>query len=117
MTSSPICNKRGTCAIVAFSTQAQRTAEDGIGRNSPYTAAFLKHIEEPGEIGLIFRRISTDVYETTGHKQLPELSLSMIGEYYLRQPTSEPSIPAIVSPSSQVAVAVPPEPIPPASGV
>ena len=70
--------------IVAFSTQAQQTAEDGAGRNSPYTAAFLKHIEEPGEIGLLFRRISTDVYEATGHKQLPELSLSMIGEYYLR---------------------------------
>jgi hypothetical protein len=31
--------------IVAFSTQAQRTADDGVGRNSPYTAAFLKHIE------------------------------------------------------------------------
>ena len=70
--------------IVAFSTQAQQTAEDGAGRNSSYTTAFLKYIEEPGEIGLLFRRISTDVYEATEHKQLPELSLSMIGEYYLR---------------------------------
>src|SRR6202158_6247678 len=42
--------------IVAFSTQRDRTADDGTGRNSPYTAAFLKHIEESGEIGLIFRR-------------------------------------------------------------
>jgi uncharacterized caspase-like protein len=66
--------------IVAFSTQAQQTADDGTGRNSPYTAAFLKHIETQDEIGRIFRRITTDVYKTTNHRQLPELSLSMIGD-------------------------------------
>ncbi|MGH6826874.1 PQQ-dependent catabolism-associated beta-propeller protein [Methyloceanibacter sp.] len=77
--------------IVAFSTQAQRTADDGTGRNSPYTAAFLKHIEEQEEIGRVFRRISTDVYEATQHRQLPELSLSMIGEYYLRGEGGTPS--------------------------
>ncbi len=69
--------------IVAYATQAGRTAEDGDGRNSPYTAAFLKHIDEKEEIGSIFRRVSADVYETTKHGQLPELSLSFIGEFYL----------------------------------
>jgi hypothetical protein len=62
--------------IVAYATQAGQTAEDGDGRNSPYKA--------PEEIGTIFRRISSDVYETTKHGQLPELSLSIIGEFYLR---------------------------------
>lgn len=70
--------------IVAYSTQAGRTASDGDGRNSPYTTAFLKHIEEQVEIGTVFRRISADVYEATKHDQLPELSLSLIGEFYLR---------------------------------
>jgi hypothetical protein len=70
--------------IVAYSTQAGRTAEDGSGRNSPYTAAFLKNIEAQEEIGTIFRQISEDVYETTKHTQLPELSLSLIGKFYLR---------------------------------
>jgi hypothetical protein len=70
--------------IVSFSTQAGTEAADGSGRNSPYTAAFLKEIEKQGEIGTIFRRISTDVYEATDHRQLPELSLSLIGEFYLR---------------------------------
>jgi Caspase domain len=69
--------------IVAYATQAGRTAEDGNGKNSPYTTAFLRHIEEKEEIGSIFRRISSDVYETTNHEQLPELSLSFIGEFYL----------------------------------
>jgi hypothetical protein len=70
--------------IVAYATQAGRTAEDGTGRNSPYTTAFLKHIEAPDEIGIAFRRISADVYEATNHTQLPELSLSLIGEFYLQ---------------------------------
>src|SRR5215475_1462497 len=70
--------------IVSYATQAGRTAEDGDGRNSPYTAAFLKNIETQEEIGTIFRRVSADVFETTKHQQLPELSLSLIGEFYLR---------------------------------
>jgi hypothetical protein len=70
--------------IIAYSTQAGHTAEDGNGRNSPYTAAFLRNIEAKEEIGTIFRRVSSDVYETTKHEQLPELSLSLIGEFYLR---------------------------------
>jgi hypothetical protein len=70
--------------IVAYATQAGRTAQDGAGRNSPYTTAFLRHIEEPEEIGTIFRRISADVYAATQREQLPELSLSLIGEFYLR---------------------------------
>ena len=73
--------------IVAYATQAGRTAADGVSRNSPYTAAFLKHVETQDEIGAIFRHISADVYETTKHAQLPELSLSLIGEFYLNGKT------------------------------
>jgi uncharacterized caspase-like protein len=59
--------------IVAYATQPDCTAEDGRGRNSPYTAAFLRHIEAADEIGIVFRRVSAEVYEATGHRQLPEL--------------------------------------------
>jgi len=69
--------------IIAYATQPGRTAEDGDGRNSPYTTAFLKNVETKEEIGTIFRRTSAEVYETTHHTQLPELSLSLIGEFYL----------------------------------
>lgn len=72
--------------IVAYATQAGRTADDGRGRNSPYTTAFLKHIEQPAEIGTVFRRISADVFSATQNTQLPELSLSLIGEFYLKPP-------------------------------
>jgi hypothetical protein len=82
--------------IVAYATQAGRTAEDGNGRNSPYTAAFLRNVEAKEEIGTIFRRISADVYQTTRQAQLPELSLSLIGEFYLNgklQVTVAPATP------------------------
>jgi hypothetical protein len=69
--------------IVSYATQAGQTAEDGTGRNSPYTTAFLKNIETKDEIGTIFRRIAADVYRTTNNAQLPEISLSVIGEFYL----------------------------------
>ena len=75
--------------IISYATQAGQTADDGQGLHSPYTEAFLRHIEQPEEIGTIFRDISDDVFETTryehggGTAQLPELSLSLIGKYYL----------------------------------
>jgi tetratricopeptide (TPR) repeat protein len=83
--------------IVSYATQAGRTAADGTGRNSPFTAAFLKHVEEPEEIGTIFRRISGDVYQSTRQAQLPELSLSLVGEFYLNGRRTE--YPALSPPS------------------
>jgi Caspase domain/Domain of unknown function (DUF4189) len=83
--------------IVAYATQVGRTADDGGGRNSPYTKAFLNNIEAKEEIGTIFRRIGAEVYETTKHEQLPELSLSLIGEFYLRgkiELSVKPDVPA-----------------------
>jgi formylglycine-generating enzyme required for sulfatase activity len=70
--------------IISYATQAGRTAADGRGRNSPYTMAFLKNIEATEEIGVVFRNITSDVYAATDSKQLPELSLSLIGNFYLK---------------------------------
>lgn len=70
--------------IVSYSTQANQVAEDGTGRNSPYTAAFLKHIEQPDEITTVFKHVAADVFQNTGQRQRPELSLSAIGDFYLK---------------------------------
>jgi hypothetical protein len=83
--------------IISYSTQAGRTAADGDGRNSPYTTAFLKHIEEKDDISTVFHRISADVYTVSGGGQVPELSLSFFGEFYLNgklQVTITPDKPA-----------------------
>jgi hypothetical protein len=69
--------------IISYSTQSGRTAADGDGRNSPYTTAFLKHIEDKDEVSTVFHRISADVYDSSSGTQVPELSLSFFGEFYL----------------------------------
>jgi hypothetical protein len=70
--------------LVAFATQSDQVAVDGVGRNSPFTSALLKEIQEPGiEIATLFRRVAIDVNRATGGRQLPELSISMAGEFYL----------------------------------
>jgi formylglycine-generating enzyme required for sulfatase activity len=94
--------------IIAYATQAGQTAEDGSGRNSPYTAAFLRHIETPQEIGMVFRRISGDVYEATKRTQLPELSLSLTGEYFLRSLSPPAAAATAASPAAAPLATVPP---------
>jgi len=72
--------------VVAYATAADDVAADGAGRNSPFTGALLKRLQEPGlEIGKMFRRIAADVNEQTGGRQRPEIYVSLIDEYYLNQ--------------------------------
>lgn len=79
--------------IVVYATQADDVAHDGAGRNSPFSAAFLKEIKEPGlEVGAMFRRIGSDVYAATNGRQSPELSISMVPEYYLNQSETDQTI-------------------------
>jgi len=80
--------------IISYATQAGRTADDGDGRNSPYTTAFLKHIQDKDNIATVFQTISAGVYEQTRGAQVPELSLSFFGEYYLSGKPDKPASPA-----------------------
>lgn len=58
--------------LIAFSTEPDKTALDGEGRNSPFTTALLKHIQTPGlEIGGVLRRVRTDVVAATKEEQIP----------------------------------------------
>jgi formylglycine-generating enzyme required for sulfatase activity len=86
--------------IISYSTQAGRTAEDGSDRNSPYTTAFLQHIADKEDISTVFHRIGASVYQITQGKQVPELSLSFFGEFYLNgkvQVTVTPNAPTTPS--------------------
>ncbi len=69
--------------LVAYATQPGQVADDGIDRNSPFTKSLLQHIATPGlEVGPLFRRVASDVNKSTGGKQTPELSVSLLGEFY-----------------------------------
>src|SRR3984893_4363874 len=72
--------------VVAYATAPDEVAQDGQGRNSPFTAALLKRLQEPGlEIEMMFRRVAYDVNAQTGGRQRPETHISLLSEYYLNQ--------------------------------
>jgi tetratricopeptide (TPR) repeat protein len=72
--------------IIAFATQPGRVAIDGIGRNSPFTSALLKHLPSPGlDARLTFARVRTDVLRATGGEQRPEVSDSLDGEFIFKR--------------------------------
>lgn len=60
-----------TNVLVAFAARDGTTADDGAGRNSPFTSALLSNLETPGlEVDLLFRRVRDQVLsETHGHQQ------------------------------------------------
>src|ERR1700719_3163335 len=58
--------------VVAYATAADEVAQDGQGRNSPFTTALLKRLQEPGlKIEMMFRRVASDVNAQTGGRPPP----------------------------------------------
>ena len=75
--------------LVAFAAKDGTTANDGEGRNSPFTAALLRNIETPGlEISFLFRNVRDDVLAATDRKQQPFIygSLSKEAVYLKASP-------------------------------
>ena len=81
--------------LVAYAAAAGTVAQDGAGRNSPYTAALLAHLEVPGlEVDKMFREVRTAVIEQTGDKQAPTVYAARSGQdVYLAGQKPEPEEP------------------------
>ena len=73
----------GDETLVAYAAAAGTTAADGRGRNSPYTAALLSHLETPLEILTLFRRVRAQVLASTNGAQRPHEYQSLVREHYL----------------------------------
>jgi tetratricopeptide (TPR) repeat protein len=71
--------------LIAFATQPNRLANDGDGRNSPFTQALLKHLPTPGlELRTLMTRVRSEVVNATGRTQRPEVWDSLVGEVVFR---------------------------------
>ena len=56
--------------LVAYAAKESTVAADGVGRNSPYTEALLRYLEEPDlEVGLMFRKVRDAVLAATGARR------------------------------------------------
>ena len=73
--------------FVVYATRPNSVAEDGIGRNSPFTQAFLANVNTPGvEIEVLMKRVSAAVEEQTKGKQQPERLSRLKQEFYFVGP-------------------------------
>ncbi len=74
---------RGT--ILAFSTAPGKVAEDGNGRNSPYTKNLLKSMAVPGrKIEDVFKETAKNVEIETVGRQIPWYNSSLMVDFSLR---------------------------------
>ena len=84
----------GGDTFVAYAAAAGAVAQDGAGRNSPYTAALLAHLEVPGlEVDKMFRKVRTAVLEQTGNQQAPAVYAARSRDVYLAGRKPEPDEP------------------------
>lgn len=94
--------------LVGYAAKGGTYAMDGEGRNSPYAAALLKHLEEPGlELGKMFRKVRDTVFEMTEGRQEPFIYGSLPGrDIFLVEPLPEPEEVAAVASASVSASSV-----------
>jgi uncharacterized caspase-like protein len=82
--------ERSQGMLIAYSTQPNSVAADGSGRNSPFTAALVQEIQVPGlEVATVFRRVAVNVNRETQGRQTPELSVSLLQDFYLNPQESD----------------------------
>lgn len=71
--------------FVAFATQPGNVALDGLpgSRNSPFTAAFIQHVDQKFEVRELLTRVRASVANGTDFKQIPWEQNSLLEPIYL----------------------------------
>jgi hypothetical protein len=76
--------------IISYSTGPGKVARDGEGRNSPFTAALLETIKEPGlKIEDVFKNVRQKISSATDGQQIPWELSSLQKDFYFN-PSSRP---------------------------
>ncbi|MBI5318000.1 caspase family protein [Bradyrhizobium sp.] len=118
---SPMRSISGT--YIAYATAPDSVAQDGEGRNSPFTTALLKFIDQAGlSLSDLMIEVRNEVIRTTNGKQVPWDTSSLTGRFYFKFEgtlTVEPAPPAAIAPAPAAppAAAVAPETRTPAAGL
>jgi hypothetical protein len=92
--------------LVAYAARDGTTARDGSGRNSPFTASLLKHIETPGlEVRFLFANVRDEVMAATNREQQPFVYGSLSKEQICLNGCAPPPAAAGGSPEDALAQA------------
>ena len=86
--------QRVSGTYIAYATQPDAVAQDGQGRNSPFTAALLRHMAEPGvSLPDMMVEVRKSVMTATGGRQVPWDTSSLTGHFAFRpKPAATPSV-------------------------
>ena len=77
-------------SVIAFATSPGKTALDGSGKNGLFTSGLLKYIDEPDITAIqMFQKVTAYVQKESNGNQLPWISTSLIGDFYLVQGTGK----------------------------
>jgi uncharacterized caspase-like protein len=86
--------------LIAFAAQPNKVAQDGAGRDSPFTAALADAIRAPGlDLNATFSRIQAEVYDATHHQQTPYYVSIIIPTFYFTSPTGAQNVSARATPA------------------
>ncbi|RXT52410.1 hypothetical protein B6S44_16655 [Bosea sp. Tri-44] len=92
--------------LLAFATAPGTVADDGRGRNSPFTTALLKRIETPGlEIRQLMAEVRREVREATQGRQVPWENSALEGSFYFRAAAASTPAPVAAAPPAAAASA------------
>ncbi|MEN8120086.1 MAG: caspase family protein [Bacteroidota bacterium] len=73
-------------SVIAFATSPGNTALDGSGKNGLFTSGLLKYLKEPDITAIqMFQKVTAYVQKKSKGHQLPWISTSLIGDFYLVQ--------------------------------
>jgi len=87
--------------LIAYSAKAGSTAQDGDGKNSPFTVALSHHITTPGlDVRKAFGFVRDDVLKTTGNKQEPFVYGSLGGDDMPLVPGAPRAAPQAAAPAA-----------------
>jgi formylglycine-generating enzyme required for sulfatase activity/uncharacterized caspase-like protein len=91
--------------MIAYAAAPGQEAADGGGRNSPFTAALLKHMPESGvEISVMLKLVAADVRQATRNEQRPQQLSDTSRRFYF---VGGPSVAEVAPRESKPAPAAP----------
>ncbi|MHB2166917.1 caspase family protein [Alsobacter sp. R-9] len=100
---------QGPDTLIAYAAKAGTVAEDGDGRNSPFTSALLRHLATPGlDVRLAFGLVRDDVMAATRNRQEPFVYGSLGGALLSVRKADAPSpAPASAAPAPSASASAP----------
>jgi uncharacterized caspase-like protein len=85
--------------LIAYAAKAGSTAADGVGTNSPYTTALVKHLALPGlDLRLALGRVRDEVLKSTANRQEPFVYGSLGGAEISLSRAAKPEAPRVSTP-------------------